>query len=578
VRLQSRLSLITFGVLLLDGAALVSLGAWIMSGAVRDLNRQILTKEIAAKKDKIEELSRVLDNAGLADVDSYRRSVQQEIVEDFRKYRLGRTGRLVILDANGRVVLHPDFAGGTPFDPPFVREMWARHHGLIEYERAGIRRIAVFDEFPRWRWLVAISLTTDEMLERRTSYVRHAVLVALCVLMVNGLLIRTVVVRLVRRIETTLACVHAVERGDLRARITGHLPADELGKLQRGVNSMIDVLDQRTGQQVAAERELLATQDELERRVEERTAELEQAQRAALANAHAAGMAEIATDVLHNIGNAITSVSISAWELDQIAGRSECKGLLKTSALLRDNQENLARFLGDDPRGRLLFEYLPKLASALADENQATRVELARLRAGIELMAHQIHEQQEYAKRGLHVEAIELERAIEEVLDLQRAALERQGIAVVRAYGPTAAVRGQKFKLLNILLNVVKNASEAMPPGSAEPRRLWVETGEDGDGRPYLRITDNGVGITPEELPRIFQYGFTSKPEGHGFGLHFCANAMTEMGGALVAHSDGRGRGASFTLRFAREGTIPRAAFTAASPDPISRPSSGSPS
>ena len=63
-----------------------------------------------------------------------------------------------------------------------------------------------------------------------------------------------------------------------------------------------------------------------------------------------------------------------------------------------------------------------------------------------------------------------------------------------------------------------------------------------------IEVEDNGCGIRDEDLQRIFHHGFTTKKNGHGFGLHVSANAATEMGAKLHVHSDGPGRGASFFL------------------------------
>jgi C4-dicarboxylate-specific signal transduction histidine kinase len=551
MRLRTKLTLVSFAVLLLDAVALVSLGIWVMTGAVNGLSRQILQKELAAKRQKADDLYGVLNRAGLAEADSYVKSVQRELVEEFRRHKFGRTGTIFILEEWGRVVLHPD-ATGAPLDGDMVREIITQKHGEIEYTHGGQRWLAVFDELPRWGWIIAVALTADEVLETRTTYLKHALLVAICVLLVNGLVMRTVVARLVGRVARTLACVKTVEGGDLAARISGDMPDDEFGSLQKGINSMISVLEKRTAERLAAERELLTAHGQLERRVEERTEELRKAQKAALENAHAAGMAEIATGVLHNIGNALNSVNTSASQIGRIAAESQLKQLHKVTQLVRGHEADLVRFLAEDPRGKELAQFLTKLEEVLDGENRAVREEISRLRSGLDLIHDQIRSQQTYAKTGLHSEEVMLRQAADEVLAMQRVSLERHGVAVVRTHALMRPIRAQRFKLINILLNLIKNASESLQSCPPRERILTVETGDDGDRGPFLRVTDNGAGIAREHLDKVFQYGFTTKKEGHGFGLHFCANAMTEMGGELVAASDGPGRGASFTAYFGK--------------------------
>ena len=65
-----------------------------------------------------------------------------------------------------------------------------------------------------------------------------------------------------------------------------------------------------------------------------------------------------------------------------------------------------------------------------------------------------------------------------------------------------------------------------------------------------ISYIDNGIGIPADNLTRIFGHGFTTRKEGHGFGLHSGALAAKELGGALTVESDGPGKGATFTLEF----------------------------
>ncbi|HEX5747505.1 MAG TPA: ATP-binding protein [Archangium sp.] len=79
-------------------------------------------------------------------------------------------------------------------------------------------------------------------------------------------------------------------------------------------------------------------------------------------------------------------------------------------------------------------------------------------------------------------------------------------------------------------------------------RLLTVKLERTTSGLVRIQVHDNGMGIAPEMLTRIFQYGFTTREEGHGFGLHSSALAAQELGGSLTVHSEGPGHGATFTL------------------------------
>jgi two-component system, NtrC family, sensor kinase len=120
---------------------------------------------------------------------------------------------------------------------------------------------------------------------------------------------------------------------------------------------------------------------------------------------------------------------------------------------------------------------------------------------------------------------------------------------VIKQYAPLPRVRLDKQKVLQIIVNLVKNAKEAFHDDSAQTaRHVIVRTSLRDEKTLQIRIADNGIGIAAEDLTRIFSHGFTTKSTGHGFGLHSCANAANEMGGALTVASDGPQKGASFTL------------------------------
>lgn len=269
------------------------------------------------------------------------------------------------------------------------------------------------------------------------------------------------------------------------------------------------------------------------------------------AQAHFAGMAELATNIVHNLGNICTNVIFSAEELLRISSSSKVSGLGKATDLL-DRQEDLAHFLTRDPNGHKLRDYLRILAQRLESENATLRDETRDLLAKVHLMKDVIASQQDYA-RGIEVmEPVDLVEVIDDALRIQKMSLDRHEVAITKKLAPTPLVRGQRLKLLHVLMNLIKNAKEAMSETPSSHRRLTLELGRGADDSVELRVVDVGHGIAEATKQKMFAHGFTTKESGHGFGLHFCATAVHEMGGTLSADSGGEGCGATFTVVFPR--------------------------
>ena len=235
-----------------------------------------------------------------------------------------------------------------------------------------------------------------------------------------------------------------------------------------------------------------------------------------------AGMAEVATSVLHNVGNVLNSVNVSAGIVTDNLRRSKVAGLGQVATLA-----GLSRHL-------------------LADQS-ATLLELDSLRKNIDHIKEIVTMQQSYAKLAGVTETVSVHELVEECLHLNANGFARHEIALVRDFAPVPPVNIDKHKVLQILVNLLRNAKHACQQGQQTPRRVSVSV-RPAESGVAIAISDNGVGIPPENMTRIFTYGFTTKQEGHGFGLHSGALAAREMGGALRAASDGAGRGATFTL------------------------------
>jgi C4-dicarboxylate-specific signal transduction histidine kinase len=157
--------------------------------------------------------------------------------------------------------------------------------------------------------------------------------------------------------------------------------------------------------------------------------------------------------------------------------------------------------------------------------------------------------QQSYAKVSGAFERLDPTKLVEDALHMNSAALDRHHVEVTREYpAHPPPVNVDRHKVLQILINLIRNAKYSLDAGHGPSKRLVVRVETTSPETVAIRVRDNGVGIAPESLTRIFSHGFSTKKDGHGFGLHSGANAAKEMGGRLTGHSEGLGRGAEFTL------------------------------
>jgi len=260
-----------------------------------------------------------------------------------------------------------------------------------------------------------------------------------------------------------------------------------------------------------------------------------------------AGMAEVATGVLHNVGNVLTSANVSVTVLAEQLERSRLPSLEKTASLLRSHAADLSRFLTEDPRGRQLPEFLCILSGHLAQEQVNVLAELQLLAGHIEHIKEIVTMQQAYARVSGLKEPLPIASLVEDALRMNSAALVRHDVTVVRDFDAVPPVLVDRHKVLQILINLISNAKYAVDSRSGD-KWIRIRIEQERDGVACVRVSDNGVGIPCENLTRVFEHGFTTRSGGHGFGLHSSALAAKELGGSLSAHSQGLGQVATFVL------------------------------
>ena len=262
-----------------------------------------------------------------------------------------------------------------------------------------------------------------------------------------------------------------------------------------------------------------------------------------------AGMADVATGVLHNVGNVLNSVSVATTVVGERLRHSKVASLRRATGILCEQNGHLADFLTTDPKGKLLPAYLDSVAKQMADEQDKLIARVDSVAQHLEHIKEIVAMQQSYAKVSGAYENLSISELVEDALRINITAFDRHGIELVREFEASLpSICVDRHKVLQILINLIRNAKHAVEDARSDCRKMVIRTGLAASGRVKISVLDNGVGIAPENLAKVFNHGFTTKKNGHGFGLHSGANAAKEMGGSLTAFSQGLGEGAEFVL------------------------------
>jgi signal transduction histidine kinase len=286
----------------------------------------------------------------------------------------------------------------------------------------------------------------------------------------------------------------------------------------------------------------------IENVVKERTRELEQSHKQLIETSRQAGMAEVATSVLHNVGNVLNSVNISVSVISDQIKQSKTDNFGKLALLMQEHAGNLGSFITTDPRGQQLPKYIAQLAEYVAAEKATVIGEIDSLRRNVDHVKDIVSMQQTYAKVSGMTEVVKVTDLVEDALRMNASALIRHDVHFFREYDEVLPeITVEKHKALQILVNLIRNAKQACDASGSEDKRLTMRV-TNGDNRVRIALIDNGIGIPAENLSRVFNHGFTTKKDGHGFGLHSSCLAAKEMQGSLTVHSDGPGKGATFIL------------------------------
>jgi signal transduction histidine kinase len=442
--------------------------------------------------------------------------------------RGGRTGGAAALELSIR-----------PERELHANESWPRRDELITALQARERTYAAdvgpdgklhvfhrLDDMRTGEGLLIEGSTERAIYARGLLYVRYALLsTAAAALLLLLVLLRLLQGIVIHPLATLTRKATEIGRTDDTTMRVGLSRKDEIGQLSTEFDQMLEKLARSRAEVV-------------------RTARL-------------AGMSEIATGVLHNVGNVLNSVNVSANLIRTKLERFPIQDLSRLSAILREHEGDLPGFVERDRRGKHLVPLVSELSAALEAESEGLRSEVHTLEVGIGHIADLVRSQQTFAGARGALEYASLEREIDSALRMCEQALGRfEDIEVVREFDEVPSLKVDKHRLLEILVNLIQNARQALEHVEGRARRLTLRIRRRGPTHVRIEVEDNGVGIPAENLTRIFHHGFTTKPGGHGFGLHVSANAATEMNARLSVESAGPGRGATFHVDLPLEAPV----------------------
>jgi len=276
--------------------------------------------------------------------------------------------------------------------------------------------------------------------------------------------------------------------------------------------------------------------------------ELEEKNKELVEVSRSAGMAEVATSVLHNVGNILNSVNVTSTLIDKTLGESKLVKLQELSEMMREHENDMSSFLSEDQRGKYIPGYLIKTIDILSREREKMIEMVHSLCNNVDYIKEVIRKQQSFSKiRGCEV-SVSIREMIDDAIQMNKRSLELYDIEVIQQFGNVDYINIDRQSVLQIVVNLIKNSADALAESQVKNKRIVIHCDKTEEENLKIKIEDNGVGIMSENLTAIFRHGFTTKEKGHGFGLHGSALIAKEMGGSLNAYSDGPEQGATFEL------------------------------
>ncbi len=259
-----------------------------------------------------------------------------------------------------------------------------------------------------------------------------------------------------------------------------------------------------------------------------------------------AGMAEVASEVLHNVGNVLNSINVSANYLQTSQQSSLLPKLAIARNFLLEHAETDDTCLHQDPRGKHFPSVLDHITDELVDDRDNQIRETNRLIQNINHIRAVIRSQLDHSQSCGVIEQFRLIEVLQDSMEINRNKAEQLGATLRLQCPKDLQLTSDRHKLQQVIINLISNALNAIESASFRVGCVEIQVRQVNDGVD-IRIIDNGIGILKENMEKIFMQGFTTRKDGHGFGLHSCALTAQILGGQLNVVS-GTEQGAEFAL------------------------------
>lgn len=473
--------------------------------------------------------------------------------------RLGRNLEIPVFNINTPVIEHLIKSEMVDLDVDAIIVLSSADEQIYSFKHKGEEVIKdSISSFPKGTpWVVQDSITymdefigfvivqgTDTHLKKTLkSIVSTSIFVTVILNCILSLFVSLVIKKIfIKPVENLTASATEIAQGNLDVDIV-YSGSNEISVLSKSFQQMKDNLKEKIV-------DLRHINEHLEDRVKERTVQLEKSRKIAVENAHKAGQAEVAISVLHNIGNLLNTAVTSSQILHDYLRKDNNILLRKANNMLRKNIDDIPRFVNNDPKGKKLFQFYLDLEEKMDEKNQYFIRQTERLLESIDSMKKVVTAQQSFASAPSMREKFNLKEIVQETVLMLEDKMAQFSIALEFTGADDCLVLVDKTKVIQIVMNLCNNAIEAINEAQSDIRFISIDIARNSS-QWKMSISDTGNGIAEENLQRVFNHGFTTKEHGHGFGLHSCANYMTEMKGSMEAQNrtDGQ-RGAVFVSYF----------------------------